>query len=194
MRYSKFLRPACLVSALFNDLISASKADGHGQIVWSSYDGSGNGKHQQEGRPKNIVFILTDDQDAVLESVSYMPRLNQHLVQKGTSFVNHFTTTAICCPARVSLWTGKQPHNTNVTDVNPPYGTCLSSSSIVDWLTTSRRLPQICLTRSQPQLSPGVASGSRIFHLLHRQTLQCTYYPQLPQSVSCGMGWNQLFT
>jgi hypothetical protein len=74
------------------------------------------------GGKKNIVFILTDDQDAVLDSVSYMPKLKEHIVDKGTSFVNHFTTTAICCPARVALWTGKQPHNTNVTDVSPPYG------------------------------------------------------------------------
>ncbi|QGI99771.1 hypothetical protein CEK26_012840 [Fusarium fujikuroi] len=71
---------------------------------------------------KNIVFILTDDQDSVLDSVSYMPKLKEHVIDKGTSFVNHFTTTAICCPSRVALWTGKQPHNTNVTDVNPPYG------------------------------------------------------------------------
>ncbi|KAF4957993.1 hypothetical protein FGADI_2823 [Fusarium gaditjirri] len=74
------------------------------------------------GGKKNIVFILTDDQDAVLDSVSYMPKLKEHIIDKGTSFVNHFTTTAICCPSRVALWTGKQPHNTNVTDVNPPYG------------------------------------------------------------------------
>lgn len=74
------------------------------------------------GGKKNIVFILTDDQDAVLDSVSYMPKLKEHIVDKGTSFVNHFTTTAICCPARVALWTGRQPHNTNVTDVSPPYG------------------------------------------------------------------------
>ncbi|KAF5700677.1 arylsulfatase [Fusarium mundagurra] len=74
------------------------------------------------GGKKNIVFILTDDQDAVLDSVSYMPKLKEYIIDKGTSFVNHFTTTAICCPSRVALWTGKQPHNTNVTDVNPPYG------------------------------------------------------------------------
>lgn len=71
---------------------------------------------------KNIVFILTDDQDAVLDSVSYMPLLHKHIIKMGTSFANHFTTTAICCPSRVALWTGKQPHNTNVTDVSPPYG------------------------------------------------------------------------
>ena len=29
---------------------------------------------------------------------------------------------ALCCPSRVNLWTGQMPHNTNVTDVKPPYG------------------------------------------------------------------------
>lgn len=71
---------------------------------------------------KNIVLILSDDQDAVMDSVAYMPLLKEHIIDRGTHFANHFTTTAICCPARVSLWTGKQPHNTNVTDVSPPYG------------------------------------------------------------------------
>lgn len=71
---------------------------------------------------KNIVLILSDDQDAAMDSVAYMPQLKEHIIDHGTHFANHFTTTAICCPARVSLWTGKQPHNTNVTDVSPPYG------------------------------------------------------------------------
>ncbi|GKT61402.1 hypothetical protein ColTof4_01483 [Colletotrichum tofieldiae] len=71
---------------------------------------------------KNVVIILTDDQDATMDSVAYMPRLKEHIIDQGVSFANHFTTTAICCPSRVSLWTGRQPHNTNVTDVDPPYG------------------------------------------------------------------------
>lgn len=75
-----------------------------------------------QSQPKNVVFILSDDQDAAMDSVLYMPLLRKHLAEQGTTYTNHFTTTAICCPSRVSLWTGKQPHNTNVTDVNPPYG------------------------------------------------------------------------
>lgn len=71
---------------------------------------------------KNVVFILSDDQDVTMDSVSYMPLLRKYLAERGTTYTNHFTTTAICCPSRVSLWTGKQPHNTNVTDVNPPHG------------------------------------------------------------------------
>ncbi|KAN0074174.1 Alkaline-phosphatase-like, core domain containing protein [Elaphomyces granulatus] len=74
------------------------------------------------GRPPNIVFILTDDQDLQLDSLSYMPSTIKHLQKKGTFYRNHFVTTALCCPSRVSLWTGRYAHNTNVTDVSPPYG------------------------------------------------------------------------
>ncbi|EME40308.1 hypothetical protein DOTSEDRAFT_66113 [Dothistroma septosporum NZE10] len=69
-----------------------------------------------------MVFILTDDQDLHMDSLSYMPFLKKHLVDEGTSFSRHYCTVALCCPSRVSLWTGKAAHNTNVTDVNPPYG------------------------------------------------------------------------
>ncbi|KAI8663000.1 Arylsulfatase [Fusarium sp. Ph1] len=107
MRYSTWLKPVYLASSLLFSETALAQQD---QIVLDN------------APKKNIVFILTDDQDAVLDSVAYMPHLNKHVIDKGTSFVNHFTTTAICCPSRVSLWTGKQPHNTNVTDVSPPYG------------------------------------------------------------------------
>ncbi|KAL2867830.1 sulfatase family protein [Aspergillus lucknowensis] len=72
--------------------------------------------------PPNFIFIITDDQDLRLDSMDYMPLTLKHLKQKGTFFSNHFVTTALCCPSRVSLWTGRQAHNTNVTDVSPPYG------------------------------------------------------------------------
>ncbi|KPI41141.1 Arylsulfatase [Cyphellophora attinorum] len=51
-----------------------------------------------------------------------MPHLQNHLVAQGTTFQRHYCTIALCCPSRVSLWTGRAAHNTNVTDVNPPYG------------------------------------------------------------------------
>lgn len=74
--------------------------------------------HQQP----NIIFILTDDQDLRLDSLSYMPLLRQHLQDQGTFYENHFVPTALCCPARVTLLTGRYAHNTNVTNVQPPYG------------------------------------------------------------------------
>jgi arylsulfatase A-like enzyme len=64
----------------------------------------------QQSDPPNIVLILTDDQDVHLSSLDYMPLVKKHC------------TTAVCCPARVTLMTGKAAHNTNITDVNPPYG------------------------------------------------------------------------
>ena len=76
------------------------------------------------GRP-NIVVILTDDQDLHMDSVDYMPLLKKHVIDHGTFYKHHYCSTAICCPSRVTLWTGRNAHNTNVTDVFPPYGECL---------------------------------------------------------------------
>jgi arylsulfatase A-like enzyme len=70
----------------------------------------------------NVVFILTDDQDAHLGWLEYMPFVRKHLLNEGTYFNKHYCTTAVCCPSRATLWTGKASHNTNITDVNPPYG------------------------------------------------------------------------
>jgi arylsulfatase A-like enzyme len=81
----------------------------------------------QHPQPPNIIFILTDDQDLHMDSLSYMPHLKTHISERGTTFTKHYCTVALCCPSRVSLWTGKAAHNTNVTDVNPPYGRSMPS-------------------------------------------------------------------
>ena len=70
----------------------------------------------------NIIFFLTDDQDVHLDSLAYQPSVHRHLIDQGLTFKRHFCTVALCCPSRVNLWTGKAAHNTNVTDINPPYG------------------------------------------------------------------------
>ncbi|KAM0257585.1 hypothetical protein ACHAQJ_004285 [Trichoderma viride] len=70
----------------------------------------------------NIVFILTDDQDNHMGTLDHMPSLQKHLAHQGTTFERHYCSIAICCPSRVSLWTGQLAHNTNVTNVNPPWG------------------------------------------------------------------------
>ncbi|KAK0385072.1 hypothetical protein NLU13_7550 [Sarocladium strictum] len=59
----------------------------------------------------NIIFILTDDQDLHMNSLDHVPLIRKNLIEQ-----------AICCPARVSVLTGRLSHNTNVTDVVPPYG------------------------------------------------------------------------
>ncbi|RMJ21834.1 Arylsulfatase, partial [Aspergillus sp. HF37] len=70
----------------------------------------------------NILFIMTDDLDLKMNSPAYMPHVMSDIKGKGVEFANHFVTTTLCCPSRVSLLTGKQAHNTNVTNVSPPWG------------------------------------------------------------------------
>lgn len=108
-----------LWSAVLAATARAAVADHDGQDVLRGLQGD---ERLGGNTAKNVVFILTDDQDAAMESMAYMPLVHKYLAAQGTTYTNHFTTTAICCPSRVSLWTGKQPHNTNVTDVNPPHG------------------------------------------------------------------------
>jgi N-acetylglucosamine-6-sulfatase len=76
---------------------------------------------KQNEKP-NIIVILTDDQDLHMDSIEYMPLLKKHIIDHGTFYKSHYCSTAICCPSRVTLWTGRNAHNTNVTDVFPPYG------------------------------------------------------------------------
>ncbi|MGH3146919.1 MAG: sulfatase family protein [Rubrobacter sp.] len=60
----------------------------------------------------NILFILTDDLDA--RSTSRMPKLENRLAERGTTFDQAFATTPQCCPARASFLTGKYAHNHTV--------------------------------------------------------------------------------
>ncbi|KAH8884096.1 Arylsulphatase [Thozetella sp. PMI_491] len=70
----------------------------------------------------NIIFILTDDQDMRMDSLDHMPILKRTIADEGTSYPRHYCTVSLCCPARAVIWTGRQAHNTNVTDLAPPYG------------------------------------------------------------------------
>jgi hypothetical protein len=90
-------------------------------LAASAVSGSLVSRNYTTRRP-NIVFILTDDQDAKLDSMDYMPAVRKHMTEKGTNFEKHYCTVAVCCPSRVSLFTGKHAHNTNVTNVVPPFG------------------------------------------------------------------------
>lgn len=73
----------------------------------------------QAQRP-NIVFIITDDQDLHLGSLDYQPVVQRELVEKGTTFSQHYVTVAKCCPSRASLLRGQAGHNTNITEVSAP--------------------------------------------------------------------------
>ncbi|KAF2178650.1 alkaline phosphatase-like protein [Zopfia rhizophila CBS 207.26] len=78
---------------------------------------------QNAAAKPNIVFILTDDQDARMNSLEHMPKVQDLLIKQGTSYVRHYAPTALCCPARVSIWTGLHSHNHGVASVhNGPFG------------------------------------------------------------------------
>jgi N-acetylglucosamine-6-sulfatase len=94
-----------------------------------------------DSRP-NFIVILTDDQDQQMNSLKYMKGVQGNLIQEGTTFPYHYCTVSVCCPSRANMWTGKAAHNTNVTDLRPPYGLTLGNARSVD-LIAHRRISKI---------------------------------------------------
>ncbi|XP_069475158.1 N-acetylglucosamine-6-sulfatase-like [Ambystoma mexicanum] len=78
--------------------------------------------------PKNIVLILTDDQDTELGGMTPMTKARALIGQAGASFTNSFTVVPLCCPSRSSLLSGRYPHNHQVFN-NSLDGNCSSP----DW-------------------------------------------------------------
>ncbi|KAK6858094.1 hypothetical protein PG995_005793 [Apiospora arundinis] len=70
----------------------------------------------------SIVLIMSDDQDRRLGSTDFQSVLHRDIFSQGVEFVNHFATTAQCCPSRASFLRGQAAHNTNVTNVHAPGG------------------------------------------------------------------------
>ncbi|KAK8116893.1 uncharacterized protein PG998_005174 [Apiospora kogelbergensis] len=70
----------------------------------------------------SIVLIMSDDQDRRLGSTDFQSVLHREIFSQGVEFVNHFATTAQCCPSRASFLRGQSAHNTNVTNVHAPGG------------------------------------------------------------------------
>jgi arylsulfatase A-like enzyme len=63
---------------------------------------------QTQPRP-NILLIVTDDQRA--GTLGVMPHTTERFVRSGTRFSRAFTTTPLCCPSRVTMFTGRYAHN-----------------------------------------------------------------------------------
>jgi arylsulfatase A-like enzyme len=61
----------------------------------------------------NVLIIVTDDQRSY-DSLKVMPQTRQWFARGGTRFINAFSTTPLCCPARASIMTGRYSHNTGV--------------------------------------------------------------------------------
>ena len=76
-------------------------------------------------KPRNIVFILTDDHryDAMgfLEAQTFIktPHLDE-MARNGAYLPNAFVTTSLCSPSRASILTGLYAHKHRVVDNNNP--------------------------------------------------------------------------
>jgi hypothetical protein len=70
----------------------------------------------------NIVLVLADDLDFTLDTINYMPNLQELLIQQGISFTNFFVPLSLCCPSRVTILRGQYGHNHQVYTNEPPAG------------------------------------------------------------------------
>lgn len=82
-------------------------------------------KPRSDRAPPNFVYILTDDQDIMLNGLIAMKKSLNLVGDKGKFFVHSFVNTPICCPSRSSILTGRYPHNLGVFN-NSLSGNCSS--------------------------------------------------------------------
>lgn len=99
-------------------------------------EGSRKAETRQELRRPNIILILTDDQDS--GSLEYMPRVQEQLIAKGTTFRNFTLTLPSCCPSRATFLRGQYAHNHRVGFGEGTYEYFASSgrqrSTLATWL------------------------------------------------------------
>ncbi len=86
----------------------------------------------------NIVFVLSDDQDASLEN---MPRLRSLVADQGLTFERYFVNNPLCAPSRATLLTGLHAHSHGVLGNRAPLGgferfrdNGLEASTVATWL------------------------------------------------------------
>jgi len=70
----------------------------------------------------NIVFILTDDQDLLLNSMQYLPQTKALIAAQGMTFNQDFVPLSLCCPSRSTIFTGLYPHNHKIYNNRAPAG------------------------------------------------------------------------
>jgi N-acetylglucosamine-6-sulfatase len=70
--------------------------------------------------PKNVIFILTDDQTT--SEMSALPNVQSLLAAQGTTFRENYASYPLCCPSRATLMSAQYMHNHNVRGNQPPFG------------------------------------------------------------------------
>lgn len=89
----------------------------------------------------NVVVIMSDDLSRgelnTALSKGFMPNLQTHLINKGTTFTRSFVTNSLCCPSRSTFLTGRYSHNHGVLTNTRPNGgftTFNDKSTLATWL------------------------------------------------------------
>ena len=75
----------------------------------------------KSNRP-NILFILTDDLEAKLGTMQYLPAVQQLLTSQGLSFNDYIISDSLCCPSRTTILRGQYSQNTGVYTNGPLNG------------------------------------------------------------------------
>ncbi|HQV62799.1 MAG TPA: sulfatase-like hydrolase/transferase, partial [Anaerolineales bacterium] len=75
----------------------------------------------KEQRP-NILFVMLDDLDAEMNSISYMKNLQELMVSQGTSLNDFLITNPNCCPSRSTILRGQYTHSHQVFHNTSPDG------------------------------------------------------------------------
>ncbi|NP_001080261.1 glucosamine (N-acetyl)-6-sulfatase S homeolog [Xenopus laevis] len=78
-------------------------------------------------RKANVVLILTDDQDVSLGGMTPLTKTKELIADHGMTFSNAYVASALCCPSRSSILTGRYPHNHHVLN-NTISGNCSSKA------------------------------------------------------------------
>ena len=67
-----------------------------------------------DARPSrpDIILIVTDDQRS--GTLDWLPTLSRYMRDRGVVFTRGMVPTALCCPSRASLLTGRYAHTTKV--------------------------------------------------------------------------------
>lgn len=80
---------------------------------------------QGADRP-NVLVLMVDDLDTMswnrALAMGLLPHIQQHLIDKGTTFPDSFATQPSCCPSRATYLTGQYPHNHRVVRNTKPSG------------------------------------------------------------------------
>lgn len=77
---------------------------------------------QKKTTKPNIVLIVMDDATNYVDPMFEAMPFSKELFQlNGTEFVNAFTSTSFCCPARCQIFTGMYGHNNGVISSSGSY-------------------------------------------------------------------------